>query len=126
MDMDREELIARIEALRPEIEKIFLQFVAHEPDWEPLERTLLGDFMFMGYTDGIRLYKHSFTRRYLNLDEKGRAYQYLGEKRGYEQIPLEDGIAHAFEDSEELIGWTRDGRDLPAQGPETDTSDDVC
>jgi hypothetical protein len=120
--MDREELIARIEALRPEFEKVFLQFGAHEPDWEPLEQTLLGDFMFMGYTDGIRLYKHSFTRRYLNLDEKGRAYRYLGENRGYEQIPLEEGIAHAFEDAEELVGWVRDRSDPPppSRGDEGD------
>ena len=65
MDMDREELIARIEALRPEIEKIFLQFGAHEPDW----------------------------------------------------VPLEDGIAHAFEDAEELVGWTRDRSDPPSPRP---------
>lgn len=74
----------------------------------------------------MSLQAHSFTRRYLNLDEKGRAYQYLGEKRGYEQIPLEDGLAHVFDYAEELMGWTRDGRDLPVRGPETDTSNDVC
>lgn len=107
MDMDREELIAGIEMLRPEIEKNFLQFGAHEPDWQPLERTLLGDFMFMGYSDGLRLYKHRHTRRYLNLDEEGRAYRYLGKKKRYEQIPLEDGIAHAFQDAEALLGWCR-------------------
>lgn len=109
MEMDREELVRRTEALRPDIEEIFLQFGAHEPDWKPLEDTLLGDFMFMGYSDGIRMYKHQLTRRYLNLDADGRAYRYLGERRGYEQIPLEDGIAHAFEDAESLVSWLRPG-----------------
>ena len=104
------------------MEKIFLQFGAHEPDWQPLERTLLGDLMFMGYSHGLRLYKHRFTRRYLTLDEKGRAYRYLGGKNSYEQIPLEDGIAHAFQDAEALVWWTRD----PSPPKHITSNDDVC
>ncbi len=51
------------------------QFGAHEPDWEPL-KLVFGGFMFMGYCDGIRMYKHHDTRNYLNLDEHGAAYRW--------------------------------------------------
>lgn len=113
-DMDREELIEKLEGLRPEIQKLFRQFGMHEPDWGPLE-LVFGCFMFMGYCDGIRLYKHSYTRRYLNLDQHGRAYKYLGERRGYKRIPLEEGIANAFDMAEQLCWplWTEDGTELP-------------
>jgi hypothetical protein len=52
------------------------------PDWKPLEGVLsredCADFMFMGTTAGIVLYKHRDTRRYLNIDaETGRFYQYV-------------------------------------------------
>ncbi len=43
-----------------------------EPDWRPLEGALPSefceDFMFMGKVSDIVLYKHSITRRYLNID----------------------------------------------------------
>lgn len=115
MEMNREELLRRLEALRPDIEKIFLQFGAHEPDWQPLEDTLLGDFMFMGYSDGIRMYKHRYTRRCLNLDADGRAYRYRGEKRRYEQTPLEDGTGHAFAEVESLVSRLRPGGGLASE-----------
>ncbi len=76
--------------------RLMLQQGAHEPDWAPLEDTLLGDFMFMGYAQGIRMYKHAQTRRYLNLDPQGRAYRYVAEKDLYEPMPLPAALAHAF------------------------------
>jgi hypothetical protein len=85
-----------------------LQFGAHEPDWAPLEKVLLGDFMFMGYCQGVRMYKHHFTRRYLHLDSQGRAYRWISEDERYEQIPVEEGIAHTFQDAEELMCWLRE------------------
>jgi len=100
-------MIAKLEEMRPEIEKIFRQFGAHEPDWEPL-KIVFGPFMFMGYSNGIRMYKHRYTRRYLNLDENGGAYRYLGKGDRYERIPIEVGIAHVFEDAEELFLFPRD------------------
>lgn len=48
------------------------------PSFHPVE------FMYMGCVEGestrltIHLYKHIDSRRYLNLDESGIAYQYLG------------------------------------------------
>ncbi len=105
-EMSRDELIEKLEALQPEFEKIMRQFGAHEPDWEPL-KIVFGPLMFMGYSDGIRMYKHKYTRRYLNLDAEGAAYRWLGEKKGYVRIPLEEGIADAFADAEALMGWLR-------------------
>ena len=82
-----------------------------EPDWEPLERAVpvaeCAGFMFMGYRDdpaGLRLYKHGITRRYLALDEHGRAYRYTA--FGYVEIPLDVGIDEVFEGLEEA-GATR-------------------
>lgn len=49
-----------------------------EANWRPLERRLpparCAGFMFMGRVNGIYLYKHRVTRRYLNLSEDGRAF----------------------------------------------------
>jgi|HubBroStandDraft_5_1064220.scaffolds.fasta_scaffold06442_7 hypothetical protein len=51
------------------------------PDWKPLEAVLSPEdcaaFMYMGHVGGIVLYKHSDTRRYLNIDAaSGRFYRY--------------------------------------------------
>ena len=118
-EMNRDELIERLEELQPEFEKVMRQFGAHEPDWEPL-KLVFGPFMFMGYSDGIRMYKHQYTRRYLQLDEHGAAYQWLGKKKGYKQIPLERAIMFAFEDAEELMRWLR-----PSEQEQVETFGDL-
>ena len=49
------------------------------PNWKPLEDKLGGrcqEFMFMGRTGNLTLYKHILTRRYLNLDDSGNCYVY--------------------------------------------------
>jgi len=51
------------------------------PDWKPLESVLsperCEEFMYMGRSGEIVLYKHSRTRRYLNIDRStGRFYRY--------------------------------------------------
>jgi hypothetical protein len=47
-------------------------------DWQPLERmlgpSLCVDFMFMGRSEQIHLYKHRDTRRYLNIAPDGPAF----------------------------------------------------
>jgi hypothetical protein len=53
-----------------------------EPNWAPLERavpaTELENFMYMGCAGEIELYKHRFTRRYLNIRQNSeRFYRYL-------------------------------------------------
>ncbi len=52
-----------------------------EPNWAPLELVLpaweLENFMYMGRAGEIELYKHRFTRRYLNISADGsRFYRY--------------------------------------------------
>ena len=68
-----------------------------EPDWAPLEGVAQlartspdlppfheGEFMYMAAVTNTRkgltihLYKHTDTRRYLNLDDAGHAYRFCG------------------------------------------------
>ena len=67
-------------------------------DWRPLER-MLGtrrcvDFMFMGRSGQIHLYKHRDTRRYLNIALDGRCFRYSA--HGYQPIGLEEAIERVF------------------------------
>lgn len=70
--------------------------------WRPLVRVVgrehLRDFMYMGRReDGekkVFLYKHIFTRCYLNLDETGGAYRYAVDK--YIPIDSNEALLHAF------------------------------
>jgi hypothetical protein len=67
------------------------------PVWEPLQAAVgskCREFMWMGRTGKVILYKHIWTRRYLNLDTDGNAYRFTGE--GYEPLPLEEAINHVF------------------------------
>jgi hypothetical protein len=81
------------------------------PCWGPLERAvgleLAGGFMWMYEIETtsrgrLQAYKHIDTRRYLHLDDHGRAYEYIAEQR-YREIPLADAIALA------LASWHRLG-----------------
>src|SRR3990172_2577437 len=67
-----------------------------EPNWRPLEEKLgrvrCAGFMFMGRMNGINLYKHGLSRRYMNLSDDGRAFRYLDRGR-FEEIPLDDALA---------------------------------
>ena len=67
-------------------------------DWWPLERTLSTrrcvDFVFMGRSEQIHLYKHRDTRRYLNIALDGTCFRYSA--HGYEPIGLEEAIEHVF------------------------------
>lgn len=54
-----------------------------KPDWEPLQKVVgarCEQYMFMGMVPlgaiWIYLYKHIMTRRYINLDGRGGAYNY--------------------------------------------------
>jgi hypothetical protein len=73
-----------------------------KPVWEPLQAVVLErvrEFMFMGQVTGdagpIYLYKHVWTRRYLNLDQEGKAYRFTGYE--YEPRPLDEAIKHVFD-----------------------------
>lgn len=59
-----------------------MQIMVGEPNWVPLEAVLppneLGNFMYMGSAGQIELYKHRFTRRYLNIGRDAQTfYWYL-------------------------------------------------
>jgi hypothetical protein len=64
-----------------------------DPEWEPLLKLapeVIDDFMWMfevELEDGHRVqaYKHYWTRRYLHLDETGRAFVYT-EDDHYQQV----------------------------------------
>jgi hypothetical protein len=51
-------------------------------EWEPLERMLgsdlCHDFMLMGRSEQIYLYKHVEIRRYLNIDPAGTCFRSTG------------------------------------------------
>jgi hypothetical protein len=48
--------------------------------------------MFMGRVNGVYQYKHGISRRYLFLDDDGRAYEAAG--RGeFREIPFEEALA---------------------------------
>ena len=91
------------------------------PNWGPLEMVLplkwCAGFMWMvelsPYIESLRtrrnihLYKHGFTRHYLNLDEAGRAYRYLGSTNRYEPMDINEAIEAVFEGLE----WMRQSRE---------------
>jgi hypothetical protein len=65
------------------------------PDWRPLldfAPDEIPEFMWMyrvELDDGsvIEAYKHSWTRQYLHLDERGRAYEFIGGRsRSWEEV----------------------------------------
>ena len=67
-----------------------------EPNWKPLEARLsparCAGFMFMGRLNGINQYKHGISRRYLLLDDEGRAYQAL-EKNEFWEVSIAEALA---------------------------------
>ena len=52
--------------------------VVGQPNWTPLETVLLPSerqhFMYMGRAGEVELYKHRWTRRYLNISSDGRRF----------------------------------------------------
>jgi hypothetical protein len=68
-----------------------------EPNWTPLELILpaceLENFMYMGRVGEIELYKHSLTRRYLNIGRNShRFYRYFDGK--YVEITRAAALQH--------------------------------
>jgi len=73
--------------------------IAGEPNWRPLEKVLsLGDcenFMYMRRTGEIELYKHRWTRRYLNISsDGGRFYRLVG--NAYIEISSGEAVEHVY------------------------------
>jgi hypothetical protein len=95
-----------VDKLSAELTEFMKDYRVENPNWEPLEKVMplkwCSGFMWMGQTNGIHLYKHGFTRHYLNLDEQGNAYRYLGTKDRYVPMDLDDAIAMVFEGLETI------------------------
>ena len=71
-----------------------------EPNCKPLEAKLgaprCAGFMFMGRSNGINHYKHGLSRRYLFLDDVGRAYEAAG-RNEFREIPFDEALARVEE-----------------------------
>jgi hypothetical protein len=52
--------------------------------------------MFMGRSNGINQYKHGISRRYLFLDDEGRAYESAG-GNGFREIAFEGALERVEE-----------------------------
>jgi hypothetical protein len=103
--VEAEELAKRLEAAAEEMSQVMKRYGADRPDWDPLEKVLplehCAGFMFMGYSGAIRLYKHGFTRHYLNVDPDGHTYWYNERLDSYYRIAKELAIEYVFEGLEE-------------------------
>lgn len=51
--------------------------------------------MLMGNQEGMMLYKHVRTRRYLNIDRTtGRTHAYSSTDHDYHEVPVETALAY--------------------------------
>jgi hypothetical protein len=68
-----------------------------KPNWAPLEMLLspseCEDYMYMGRAGDIELYKHRWTRRYLNISSDGRCFYRLANGT-YREISKNEAIRH--------------------------------
>lgn len=78
--------------------KVIEQRFPDRPLWDPLLKVLpeksVAQFMFMGEVlcesaTRIFLYKHIWSRRYINLDQHGQAYQFHASEHGSHYVPVE-------------------------------------
>ncbi|HYN37386.1 MAG TPA: hypothetical protein VEV82_10485 [Actinomycetota bacterium] len=110
-NMDREELISKLQSAAPEMQKIMESFNEGPPNWEPLEKVLpmkhCDGFMYMGCDRGIHMYKHGFTRHYMLLDDQANAYRYVETTERYVPIHSDAAIERVFEGLEKM-GLTRE------------------
>ena len=108
--MEAEELVARLEEMGPELSQVLKDAGVERPDWEPIRKVLpvkhCRGFIFMGYSGEVRMYKHGFTRRYLNVDPEGHTYWYDERNDSYIRVSKELALDHVFEDIEKF-GATR-------------------
>ncbi|MDI3461294.1 MAG: hypothetical protein OJF50_000115 [Nitrospira sp.] len=78
--------------------KVIEQRCPDRPLWDPILKVMpeksVAQFMFMGEVlceSGTRifLYKHIWSRRYINLDQQGQAYQFHASEQGSHYVPVE-------------------------------------
>jgi hypothetical protein len=92
--------------LSAELTELMKDLRCDEPDWGPLEKVMplkwCAGFMWMGQVGEIHLYKHGFTRHYLNVDASGNAYRYLGPSNRYVPMDLDEAIEAVFEGLDQM------------------------
>lgn len=76
-----------------------MEQICGKPNWKPLEQVLTREecstFMYMGCVGTIEIYKHYFTRRYLNIDsESGEFYLYAN--GSYRKVDRAAALAHVW------------------------------
>ena len=73
--------------------------VACSPNWRPLERLFSAEecsnFMYMGRSGSIELYKHRETRRHLNIHPESGEF-YLYGNRTYMKVSKAAALAYVF------------------------------
>jgi hypothetical protein len=108
--VESEKLVSKFEGMSADFTRIMKEAGADRPDWAPIEKVLplneCRGFMFMGYSGEVRMYKHGFTRNYLNVDPGGHTYWYDERHDSYFRVAKELAIDHAFEGIDEC-GATR-------------------
>ena len=76
-----------------------------EANWKPLEaktrRSPVRRVHVHGSLNGINQYKHGISRRYLFLDDEGRAYEAAG-RNEFREIPFDEALARVEEPLKEL------------------------
>jgi hypothetical protein len=73
--------------------------VISSPNWRPLERLFSAEecsnFIYMGKSGSIELYKHRETRRYLNIHAESGEF-YLHGNRTYTRVSKAAALAYVF------------------------------
>jgi hypothetical protein len=93
------------------------------PDWRPLldfAPDEIPEFMWMyrvELEDGsvVEAYKHSWTRQYLHLDERGRAYEFMG-GRSWEEVDARALFAKALDGCEPRASIVRQNEWVDGEG----------
>lgn len=76
------------------------------PRWGPLERILsgpekCGDWMFMASHriesgEWVHTYKHGMSRKYLNISDDDRTWEFDAGNNGYTEIPRQTALERAY------------------------------
>lgn len=73
------------------------RIVVGKPNWAPLEMVLqpsdCANYMYIGRAGEIELYKHRWSRRYLNISADGRRF-YRFHEGMYVEIDRQSALAH--------------------------------